>query len=231
MILPSRVLIVEDELITQRYIRDSIKDMKIEVIGCSDSAKETIEILRDKECDMILMDINIKGQKDGILLAREILRDRSLPILFISAYNDDETLEEISEFSSDGFLSKPFTSRELEIAIKVSYRGFIDRQKDRRKSKIDDIVLGRNYRFSFVDRELYHNNISIKLTSNQLKLIELLLKHKQHTVSSEEIIYTIWGRDNISDSTVRTLIYSLRKVAPTLNITNHSKIGYSIDIE
>jgi DNA-binding response OmpR family regulator len=232
ILLPKKVLIVEDELITQRYIKNSVEEMGIEVIGSIDNAPDVLQILKAKECNMILMDINIKGQKDGIILAREILRGRDIPILFISAYSDDETIEEILEFSSDGFVSKPFTSRELEIALRVSYRAFVERQNIK-KSKynfIEDIVIDEEYRFSFRDRELYYHNRAIKLTNNQLKLLELLLKHKDHTVSVEEIRYTIWGKDDIANSTMRTLVYSLRKLLPSLNISNHSKIGYSINI-
>jgi len=177
--------------------------------------------------------INIRGQKDGILLAKDILRDRELPILFISAYNDDETLDEILEFSSDGFISKPFTSRELEIAVQVSYKAFINRQtkKNSLLSIDNNIQLTPTDRFSKKDKTLYHNNIAIKFTQHQQLLIELLIKNLHHTVSKEEIIVRIWNKDNISDSTIRTLIYSIRKLVPTLLIKSHSKIGYYIEIE
>jgi DNA-binding response OmpR family regulator len=231
MILPKKILIVEDELITQRYIKNSMENIGIEVIGCSDSADNTLLILKDKECDMILMDINIRGKKDGILLAKEILQNINLPILFISAYNDDETIDEILEFSSDGFISKPFTSRELEIAVQISYKGFMDRVKHISKvvDIADEVKITEEYKFSFKDRVLYSNNIIVKLTHNQLMLMELLLKNRYHAVSIEEIMHTVWHSDNISHSTIRTLVYSLRKIAPTITIINHSKIGYSID--
>jgi len=234
MILPKKILIVEDELITQRYIKNSIEDMGIEVVGCSDSAKDTLRILKSVECDMILMDINIRGSKDGILLAKDILRDKNIPILFISAYNDDETIEEILEFSSDGFVSKPFTSRELEIAVQVSYKAFINRKKEKQQQRYScvekEIMLDRNYKFSFENRELSCDNILISLTPKQIKLIELLLKNRYHTVSTEEISDRVWGTCDTSNSTIRTLIYSLRKILPTINIINHSKLGYSIEL-
>jgi len=233
MILPKKILIVEDELITQRYIKNTMQNINIEVIGATDNAEDTIEILKNNQCDMILMDINIRGQKDGILLAKDILRDRELPILFISAYNDDETLDEILEFSSDGFISKPFTSRELEIAVQVSYKAFINRQKNRDSllSVDRDIRLTETDIFSQKDKILYHNNIAIKFTHHQQLLIELLIKNLHHTVSKEEIIVTIWHKEDISDSAIRTLIYSIRKLVPTLSIKSHSKIGYYIDKE
>jgi DNA-binding response OmpR family regulator len=232
MILPKKIIIVEDELITQRYIRNSIEDMGIEVVGCCDNAKDTLLITKSVEFDMILMDINIRGAKDGIILAKEILRDKNIPILFISAYNDDETLEEILEFSSDGFVSKPFTSRELEIAVKISYKAFKDKEKNLEQHNYieKEIILNKVYRFSFINRELYHYNKLISLTPKQIKLIELLLKNRHHTVSTEEIAYTVWESDSISSSTIRTLIYSLRKILPSIKITNHSKMGYSIEV-
>jgi len=228
-VTPKKILIVEDELITQRYIKTTLKKMGVEIIKCSSNSIETIKLLEKHSFNMILMDINIKGQVDGISLARDILEDINIPILFISAYNDDDTIDEILEFSSDGFISKPFTSRDLEIAVKVSYKNFITKTQIQNSKVIDrDIILNSEYSFSLKKRVLYFNNQEVELTLNQLKLIEVLVENINNTVSIEQLESIIWYEKNMSNSILRTLIYSIRKLAPTLKIINHSKIGYSI---
>lgn len=226
---PKKILIVEDELITQRYIKITLKKMGVENFESAMSAIEAIQLLKESSFNMILMDINIKGQIDGITLAKSILQDINIPIIFISAYNDDATIDEILEFSSDGFISKPFTSKDLEITIKMSYKNFVNRNQIQ-NSKVTnrDIILNNEYTFSLKKIILYHNNREIELTLNQLKLIEALVENINNTVSIEQLKSIIWYEKNMSDSTLRTLIYSIRKLAPTLNIISHSKIGYCI---
>ncbi len=65
------------------------------MVGCFDNAEDAIDTLEKSSCDMILMDINIKVTTGGIQLAREILNIYTLPIVFITAYNDEATLEEV----------------------------------------------------------------------------------------------------------------------------------------
>lgn len=227
--IPKTILIVEDELITQRYIKTTIKKMGVESFACAVSAIETTKLLKENSFNMILMDINIKGQVDGITLAKNILKDMNIPILFISAYNDDATIDEILEFSSDGFISKPFTSKDLEISIKMSYKNFINRNHLHNTKIIDtNILLNKEYSFSLKRRVLYYKNQELELTLNQLKLLEVLVENINNTVSIEQLKSIIWYEKNISNSALRTLIYSIRKLAPTLKIISHSKIGYCI---
>ena len=85
MILPNHIMIVEDEAITQRYLKEILEQRDVHISGCFDNAEDAIEALKNTPCEMILMDINIKGAMDGIQLARYILRTYTLPIVFISA--------------------------------------------------------------------------------------------------------------------------------------------------
>ncbi len=110
MALPKNIVIVEDEVITQRHLQDILSQHQVNVSGCFDNAADTIEALDHIVCDMILMDINIKGPVDGIQLAKKILETQPLPIIFITAHNDDATLEELLELAPYGFISKPFST-------------------------------------------------------------------------------------------------------------------------
>lgn len=118
--LPKNILIVEDEVITQRYLQDIFESYNINVVACCDNAKTTLQKMKETSCDMILMDINIKGPMDGIQLAREILRNHALPIIFITAHNDDETLDELLDIAPYGFIGKPFSSKEMMATLKIA---------------------------------------------------------------------------------------------------------------
>jgi len=118
-------MIVEDEVITQRYLKDILEQKNVGTIVCVDNAIDTLELLQADNYEMILMDINIKGNIDGISLAKEILKTYQIPIIFITAYTDEKTLDEVLELSSYGFISKPFTSKEIIIALQIAYKRFL----------------------------------------------------------------------------------------------------------
>ena len=109
---------------------------------CFDNATDTIEALKNIDCDMILMDINIKGPIDGIQLARKILETYTLPIVFITAHNDDATLEELLELAPYGFIGKPFSSKEILVTLKIAYKRYlIHTEVSRVKQVMNPLIL------------------------------------------------------------------------------------------
>lgn len=229
--LPQNIVIVEDEVITQRYLQDILLNNDVTISGCFDNATDTLDGLQDIACDMILMDINIKGSVDGIQLARKILETNTIPVVFITAHNDDATLEELLELAPYGFISKPFSSKEVITTLKIAYKRYLihsEVAKSKTSEETSDIVINEYYTYSLELSALYYDGQSIKLNNKQNKLIELLSKNLNNTVGYEMLISYLWDDDSIADSTLRTLVYSVRKLLPDLPIVSHSKVGYSL---
>lgn len=231
MTLPQNIVIVEDEVITQRYLQDIFAQQNVHVTGCFSSAKETMANLKGLNCDMLLMDINIKGPVDGIQLAREILKTYSMPIVFITAHNDDETLEEILELAPYGFIAKPFSSKEVVVALQIAYKRYLIHTevcyiKD--KEDVRDIIINERYSYSKSQSTLYNEGVSVKLNQKQSILIGILVENINHTVSYDELVSRIWDDDTIADSALRTLVYSIRKMLEDIPIVSHSKMGYML---
>jgi len=234
MTLPQNIIIVEDEVITQRYLQDIFAQHDIHVSGCFSSAEETMAHLQDLKCDMLLMDINIKGPVDGIQLAREILRNYPIPIVFITAHNDDDTLEEILELAPYGFIAKPFSSKEIIVALQIAYKRYLIHTevcylKDKEDS--NDIFINETYSYSKEQSTLYNEGMMVKVNQKQSILITILVDNINHTVSYEELVSRIWGDDKIADSALRTLVYSIRKILPDFPIISHSKMGYTLQTD
>jgi DNA-binding response OmpR family regulator len=231
MILPQNIIIVEDEVITQRYLQDIFAQYDVNVSGCFTNAKEALAGVRTLKCDMILMDINIKGPKDGIQLAREILNVFTLPIVFITAHNDDNTLEELLELAPYGFVGKPFSSKDLIVAIQIAQKRFLTHSaisKNKETESNTYIIINDDYKYSVELSELYKNNSTIKMNQKQSTLLKILIENSNHTVHYELLIFHIWGEVDVSDSALRTLVYSLRKSLPDLPIVSQSKVGYRL---
>ena len=229
MTLPNDIMIVEDEAITQRYLKESLEQHNVQISGCFDNAEDTIEALKNTSCNMILMDININGAMDGIQLARHILQTYTLPIVFISAYSDDDTLEEVLELSPYGFITKPFSSKEVVVTLQIAYKRFLTHEKnipDKKKTVNELVVLNNEYSYNLKKKQLYFQNKIMKLNPNQNKFIEILAQQVNEAVPFDILISNIWGRDIISDSALRTLVYTIRKSAPNIPLHSYSKRGY-----
>ncbi|MDQ7046308.1 MAG: response regulator [Sulfurovum sp.] len=233
MLLPKNIVIVEDEVITQRYLQDVLAQYDVMVSGCFDKASDTMAALNHINCDMILMDINIKGSVDGIQLARKILERYTLPIVFITAHNDDATLEELLELAPYGFIGKPFSSKEVLTTVKIAYKRYLTHmevsQLKRKEASSSDIIINAYYTYSRTLSILYFDGEAVKLNKKQKMLLEILSQNINATVGYDTLISTLWGDDKIADSALRTLVYSLRKLLPDLPIVSHSKVGYSLE--
>ena len=233
MTLPERIVIVEDEAITQRFLQDIFSQHNCKVVGCFDNAKDLLAEIKELPCDLILMDINIKGPMDGIQLARKILERHTIPIVFITAHNDDDTVEETLELSPYGFICKPFTSKDVIVTTQIAYKRFqAHKEVVHTQDEIihaSEIIINDTYRYDDKMGQLYQNDTPIDLTKNQRALIRVLAENINQTVSYERLVSSIWGDGQIADSALRTLVYSLRKLLPDLPIISHSKIGYALE--
>lgn len=227
--LPKRVLIVEDEAITQRYLKEILLSHGIEEVVCFSRAKEVLEAMKKERYDVILMDINIDGSMDGIQLSRKILESYTLPILFISAYSDDETLEDVLELSPYGFITKPFGSKEVMTSLKVSYKRFLTFEaKERREGDGAYVVISSHYGYHKKRKILFENHQPVTLNTKQTKLLALLVKHLNNTISFEALQAYVWEDEEIASSALRTLVYTLRKRFPKLPLKTYSKEGYAL---
>ena len=230
MVLPQNIVIVEDEVVTQRYLKNILSQYNVQVTACYDNAADTLSQLRGVSCDMLLMDINLKGPMDGIQLAREILYTMAMPIVFITAYNDDNTVEELLDLAPYGFIAKPFSSKDVLVTLQVAYKRYmtheassVSKEKEMSNLKINDI-----YRYCLQKNELFENDIRVVLNPKQSMLLSALASCPNHALSYEMLIDKIWGDEKISDSALRTLVYSLRKLFPELPIVSQSKVGYML---
>lgn len=114
-----KIFIVEDEFIVMENIKLDVKSFGYEIVGTASNGIDAIEgILREKP-DLILMDINLKGSLSGIDIARRI-KNENIPVVFITAYADEKTLETARSLGAYGFLIKPFQALDLKSSIEMA---------------------------------------------------------------------------------------------------------------
>jgi PAS domain S-box-containing protein len=126
---PPRVLIVEDERIVARDIQQTLAAQGYDAYAIASSAEEAIAHATENRPDVALLDIRIKGDRDGIETA-EVLGTRfDVPVVYLTAYADDATIERAKQSSTHGYLQKPVKSSELRGAIEIClYKHGMQRQ-------------------------------------------------------------------------------------------------------
>ena len=113
------VLIVEDEFLIAETLTAMVEDIGMSVCGAAATACEAVRLARIHEPLLVLMDVRLKGQKDGIDAAREIRTLKFCPVIFITGSQEPQTIERIkSENLAAGLLFKPFQFGQLKAMIK-----------------------------------------------------------------------------------------------------------------
>jgi len=116
------LLVVEDESVVAMDLDGQLHDMGYHVCGCVDNGLDAIARARAERPDLILMDIVLKGDMDGIAAASVIGPELHIPVVFLTAYSDDQTVDRAAGTWPYGYLTKPFQSRELRAGIEVALR-------------------------------------------------------------------------------------------------------------
>ncbi|MCF7929547.1 MAG: response regulator [Spirochaetales bacterium] len=120
MALGKRILIVEDEHIVALDIQHHLERSGFEVTGLSASGEKAIESVAQDTPDLVLMDIRLQGEMDGIEAADTIRQEYNIPVIMLTAYTDEETIERAKNIHPFGYLIKPFEERELKITIEMA---------------------------------------------------------------------------------------------------------------
>ena len=118
--MQTRLLIVEDEVITGIDLQESLEGVGYDVVGIAHSCGPAVEMADLERPDLVLMDIMLKGEGDGIEAAALIRERFDIPVVFLTAYSDKETLERARVTVPWGYLLKPFQEREMHVTIQMA---------------------------------------------------------------------------------------------------------------
>lgn len=115
--LTPSILIVEDEGIVAMDLNFRLEEMGYRVAGTADTGEEAIELALTKKPDVVLMDLRLKTEMTGMEAARIIETEAGIPVVFVTAYTDTQTIEEIQRKPDFLLVMKPFDSAEIQTAI------------------------------------------------------------------------------------------------------------------
>jgi len=115
-----KILIVEDESVMALMLEESLSRIGYRVVGISFSGEDAVRLAAETLPDVVIMDINLKGEMDGIAAAEVILSSMDIPVIYLTAYTDAATIQRAAGTDSHSYLVKPINMRELFANIEMA---------------------------------------------------------------------------------------------------------------
>lgn len=219
-----QVLIVEDEPIPAAYLKKIIEEDEVFIVvdTCA-SAEEVEQILKMSHIDIIMMDIMIKGKMSGAELALRIHHQyREILIIFMTAYSDKEMINYAVESEAFGYLLKPYRPSEISALLQLAKAKVSIPEPDKKSKKRLNLING--YYYDLNKERLCHGKEEVPLSSAELSIIRILSKNHPLVVDKNAILEEM----GISELSLRSLIYRIRKQTSKELIQSIKRFGYKI---
>jgi signal transduction histidine kinase/CheY-like chemotaxis protein len=180
----ARILVVEDEIAIALVLKETLEELGHTVVDLVVSGIEAIRASLNHNPDLILMDIQLAGEMDGIAAGNEIYHQSEIPIVYLTGHDDELTIEQAIQTSPFGYIIKPFETKALQSTIQVALqRQIVQRQLWKRNQALEEFQL------KLISR-LQWQNVQYQTSIACNQLLDRVLK-KFHTARSEYEILQI----------------------------------------
>lgn len=204
------ILVVEDDEIIAEGLTISLEQEGYQVLKAMTQAK-ALELIHSQQCiDISLLDVNLPDG-DGYTVCKEIRKKSQMPIIFLTACDDEIHTVLALEQGADDYIAKPFRIRELLARMKAILRrsGACVNQQPQDKS----VIYVGNAKVNINTAKVYRGDEEIVLTAMEYKLLLIFIQHRGENISRQQILSQIWddAGDFVNDNTLSVYIKRLRK--------------------
>jgi DNA-binding response OmpR family regulator len=221
-----RILVVDDDPIILRLVSDKLDQAGFEVFT-STSGQQALQLIERRGLPhLAIVDINMPGM-DGFEFCRTVQSYSDLPVIMLTAVDEEETVIRGIERFAEDYVTKPFSPRELVVRVQRVLRRISDFDYALQPiTKVDDrLAVDFSHQQAFVDDE------PIALTPTETKLLYILMRNAGRTVTSDFLLRRLWPLDEVFEDTLRVHIHRLRKkiqgpTAQAQYITTERGVGY-----
>jgi PAS domain S-box-containing protein len=212
-----KIFVVEDESIVSLEIQSRLKTLGYAVSGAAASGDEAIRKVIELRPDLILMDIRIKGEMDGIETAAEIKKLYDIPIIFLTAYADPTTIQRAKITDPYGYIIKPFEERELHISIEIALYKDHTQKLIREKDKWLTAILR-----SVGDAVIATNTLGkIKFIN---KVAERLTGYTKEEAIDKELSSIFKIRSEATKEYAKNAVQKVMQTGEVVGLANHSEL-------
>jgi DNA-binding response OmpR family regulator len=201
-----RILIIEDEILIAELERDYLKANGFKV-DIETDGKRGLERALSGDYELIILDLMLP-QIDGFEICKQIRGQLDVPILIVSARQEDLYKITSLGFGADDYVTKPFSPGELVARVHAHLSRY--ERFSRKSEQKDEIVQIRNLRIDRGSRKVCINDKEINLTTKEFDLLNFLVSNPNHVFSREHLFDKLWGWDSTGDQ--NTVTVHIRKI-------------------
>lgn len=136
-----KVGIVEDEMLIAIGISDALAGLGYDVAGIANNYTEAMDMIRQEKPDILLLDIQLSGHKDGIDVAKRVQEEFNIPFIFLTANTDAATVEKAKKTKPHAYLAKPFRKNDLYTSIELCLHNFSSKQAAKKADPVDQYLV------------------------------------------------------------------------------------------
>ena len=165
------IVIMEDEGIIALFFKEVIEDLNHKVVAVFDNSTALLDFLKSNQVDLIFMDINIRGQLDGIETAN-IVHDQyqNISIVFLTSYKDSDTIKNAQSVQPLGYLIKPVMESDLEAVLMV-----VQGYKLQRVATNNAVIHFLDYSYNLNTKTLFKEGVPLLLSYNEKVCLDMLI--------------------------------------------------------
>ena len=203
--MAKKVLVVDDEKLIVKGIRFSLEQDGMEV-ECAYDGEEALAMAKENQYDIVLLDLMLP-KLSGLEVCQQIREFSNVPIIMLTAKNDDMDKIMGLEYGADDYIKKPFNILEVKARIKAIIRRT---SKKEEKKKNDSIIETGDLRMDCEGRRVFIAGKEINLTAKEFDVLELLVLNPNKVYSREKLLGLVWGTDYPGDA--RTVDVHIRRL-------------------
>lgn len=221
-----QILIVEDEFILAANLKESLECLGYHVVDIVDSAETAIEKVVEFHPDLVLMDIKLRGEMDGIDAAEKIWNSFQIPFIYITGHSDKSTVEKATKIFTFGYILKPVTTKNLYVAIETALSTFKYKKTDLLLQKAHE-ELQANVRDFITKIALSNDELKMKITNHQVKPEQSV---KKESVYSNDKPTSLLTSRQIEVLRFIAEGFSTKDIAELLNISSKTVEAHRVQL-
>lgn len=221
------VLVVDDDPDILRVVRAALESQGLEA-ATAGSGREALDWIESNGLPhLAVIDIRMPGI-DGLELARRILRASDVPLVMLTAVDDEHTILDALEHLAEDYLTKPFNPKELALRVKRVLR----RMGDFHYARAPVVRIDDHLSLDLVGRKAVIGGDSVPLTPTETKLLHILIRSAPRTVTVDYLLRRLWPLEEVFEDTLRVHMHRLRRkiepepAVPRYLVTQRG-VGYS----
>lgn len=189
-----RILVVDDETSIQRILRRNLSVNGYEVL-VAENGKQAIEIARLHQPDLMLLDLSLPGEIDGLGVCARVRQWTQLPIIILSARTEEKQKVQALDLGADDYLTKPFSNDELQARVRACLRRASIGTDSEALAQMSGTLLSEDHYLALdvTQRQVRAGGQEVKLTPTEFELLQYLMLHAGKVLTHRNLLRSVWG--------------------------------------